>query len=43
MPFVQLLAKKPVDPDNPEPEQTLVGHTFAVIKAIQIFQEMFTE
>lgn len=43
MPFVQLLAKKPVDPDNPEPEQTLVGHTSAVIKAIQIFQEMFTE
>lgn len=42
MPFPQLLAKKAVDSDNPEPEQTILGHTTAVFNAMRIFQEMFT-
>jgi CRISPR-associated endonuclease/helicase Cas3 len=42
MPFSQLLAKKTVDLDDPEPEQTLVGHTSAVINAIRVFQEMLS-
>jgi CRISPR-associated endonuclease/helicase Cas3 len=41
MTFSPLLAKKAVDSDNPEPEQTLVGHTTAVLNAMRILQEMF--
>jgi CRISPR-associated endonuclease/helicase Cas3 len=41
MTFSWLLAKKAVDSDNPEPEQTLVGHTTAVLNAMRILQEMF--
>lgn len=41
MTFSWLLAKKAVDSDNPKPEQTLVGHTTAVLNAMRILQEMF--
>ncbi len=43
MQYKHLLAKSSKDPDNPRPEETLVGHTEAVMEAATVFDEVLTE
>lgn len=43
MEFKHLLAKSSNDPDNPRREETLVGHTEAVIAVASVFGEALTE
>lgn len=43
MEFTHLLAKSSKDPENPRREETLVGHTEAVIESATVFGDVLTE